>query len=119
MPTPEVVDSVQVSLKGSSQPLREFLTQRGIRLVWTSHSLDSLGKDIGCNEGPFVWEEEERRNLRAEIDAAIAKLYNLNREEFEYILDSFDILRDQEEEEYGEYRRKQECLEMFDQIKLK
>ncbi|MFB6185988.1 MAG: Eco57I restriction-modification methylase domain-containing protein, partial [Halobacteriaceae archaeon] len=119
MPTPEAIDDLQVSMQGSSQSLRKFLTQRGIRLIWTSHSLDQLGEDIGCNEGPFVWEEEERRNLRAEIDATIAKVYDLSQKEFKHILDSFDILRDQEEEEFGEYRRKQECLEMFDQIELK
>ena len=57
-----------------------------------------------------------RSQLRAEIDAYIAHLYNLSRDEFEYILDSFPVLRKKEQHEFGEYMSKRKCLEEYDRI---
>jgi hypothetical protein len=87
-------------------------------LNWTSHSLDPLGEAVGIDEGPFEWDEDDRRRRRAKIDAAIAHIYGLKREQFEYILESFDILKEREISDLGEYRRKQECLEAFDRISI-
>lgn len=35
---------------------------------------------------PFIWDEERRAQLRAELDAYYAKLYGLTRDELRYIL---------------------------------
>jgi len=70
------------------------------------------------DSGPFVWKVEDRRERRAKIDAAIAQIYGLERNEFEYILDDFEILRNREIEEYDEYLTKSKCLEYYDKIEL-
>ena len=40
---------------------------------------------------PFVWDEERRALLRAELDAYYARLYGLNRKQLRYILDPQDL----------------------------
>ena len=115
MPTPERINELSVEISGESTSLREFLVSRGLKLIWTSHSLDDLG-ELSKRTQPYEWDEEERSQIRAEIDAAVVQSYELNRDDFEYILDSFEILKDIEMKEYGEYRRKKKCLAAFDRI---
>ncbi|CAJ53372.1 Eco57I restriction-modification methylase domain-containing protein [Haloquadratum walsbyi] len=121
MPTPESLQQTQIEIKERVNSLREFLLRRGVELIWTSHSLDPLGESISSINvnGPFEWDSDRRRQLRAEVDAAVAKAYDISREDFEYILNSFEILKDLEQEEYGEYKRKKECLEAFDRLKIR
>jgi hypothetical protein len=40
---------------------------------------------------PFVWDEERRARLRAELDAYYARLYGLSRKQLRYILDPRDL----------------------------
>ena len=65
---------------------------------------------------PFVWDEERRARLRAELDAVYAHLYGLTREELDYILDTLPIVRRKDEEQYGEYRTKRMVLSAYDQL---
>jgi hypothetical protein len=118
IPTPEKISKIQIDYNGKSESLRSFLVRHALRLTWTSHSLDSLGEELEPEAGPFIWDEDDRRGRRAKIDAAIAHTYGLSREQFEYILDSFDILKERELSNRGEYRRKRECLEAFEEISI-
>ena len=120
MPTPETVRKVDVVNGDKKSTLRHFLLKRGGKLMWTSHSLDPLGEELShvLGDGPFEWNEKERNQWRAEIDAAVAQAYGLSREEFEFVLDSFEILEELEQEEYGEYKRKKDCLNAFDKLEI-
>ncbi len=40
---------------------------------------------------PFLWDEERRAKIRAELDAYYARLYGLNRKQLRYILDPKDL----------------------------
>ena len=118
MPTPEEIRSKQITIGDHTESLESFLVEHSLHLTWTSHSLDPLGETVGSDEGPFIWDEDDRRRRRAKIDAAIAHTYDLSKEQFEYILDSFNILKKREINELGKYRRKQECLEAFEEISI-
>jgi len=118
MPTPEDVEEFTVQTNGMSKSLNDFLKNRGQKLIWTSDSLDGLGDGLGSADGPYTWDENERRTLRAEIDGAIAQVYDIPRDDFAYILDQFEILKDRENKEYGEYRTKKDCLAAFDKIEV-
>lgn len=65
---------------------------------------------------PFKWNEERRFDLRCDLDALFGHLYNLTREEFAYILDTFPIVRGKDEAEFGEYQTKRVILEKFDAL---
>jgi hypothetical protein len=58
----------------------------------------------------------DRAQLRAEIDAYVAHLYGLSRDDFAYILDTFPVLKKKEEKVFGEFMSKRKCLEEFDRI---
>jgi hypothetical protein len=70
----------------------------------------------GPTPPPFVWDEERRARLRAELDAIYAHLYGLTREELEYILETFPIVKRKDEEKFGEYRTKRMILENYDAL---
>jgi hypothetical protein len=116
MPEPSELDKIRVYNDDLDCSASSFLEKRALKLVWTSHSLDQLGSSISYQDSPTIWEDGERRTIRAEIDAVIAHIYDLSRSEFEHILDSFDILSSKEVDQYGTYRRKNECLNKFDDL---
>lgn len=58
----------------------------------------------------------DRAQLRAEIDAYVAHLYGLSRDDFAYILDTFPVLKNKEKKAFGEFMSKRKCLEEFDRI---
>jgi hypothetical protein len=77
---------------------------------------------------PFKWDENRRAQLRAELDAYYALLYGLTRDELRYILDpkdvygpdfpgeTFRVLKEKEEKQFGEYRTRRLVLEAFDKL---
>jgi len=52
--------------------------------------------------------------LRAELDACFFHLYGIEREDVDYILDTFPILARREEATCGEFRTKRLVLECYD-----
>jgi hypothetical protein len=72
--------------------------------------------------------ENRRAVIRAELDAYYAKLYGLSRDELRYILDpqeiygedfpgeTFRVLKEKEERQYGEYRTHRLVLEAWDRL---
>lgn len=59
-----------------------------------------------------------RAQLRAEIDAYVAHLYGLSRDDFAYILDTFPVLKKKEKKAFGEFMSKRKCLEEYDRVKI-
>jgi len=59
----------------------------------------------------------DRAQLRAEIDAYVAHLYGLSRDDFAYILNTFPVLKKKEKKAFGEFMSKRKCLEEYDRIK--
>ncbi|RLF96074.1 hypothetical protein DRN52_03035 [Thermococci archaeon] len=61
-------------------------------------------------------DDGDRAQLRAEIDALVAHLYGLTKEEFSYILETFPVLKRKEESFFGEFRTKRLCLQEYERI---
>jgi hypothetical protein len=68
-----------------------FVVSRAVELVYTSQSMKPFAEELGYVGASFPWEEGRRALLRAELDAKIAKLYGLTRDQVRYILDPSDI----------------------------
>jgi hypothetical protein len=93
-----------------------FVVPRVLELTYTSHSMAPFARDLGYDGPPFVWDEDRRAVLRAELDAWYARAYGLTRDELRYILDpadvmgpdypseTFRVLKNNEMARYGEYR---------------
>ncbi len=52
--------------------------------------------------------------MRAELDAAFFLLYGIDRDDVDYILGTFPIVKRHDEECFGEYRTKRLILEVYD-----
>ena len=64
---------------------RELVRDHVLRLTYTSHDMAPFARDLGHVEDsarragpPFTWDEEERRHLRARLDALYFHLYGLD-----------------------------------------
>ena len=69
-----------------------------------------FARDLGHDGPPFPWDEEERRHLRARLDALYFHLYGLTREDAAYVLDTFPIVRREDEAALGRYRTRELIL---------
>jgi hypothetical protein len=61
-------------------------------------------------------DDGDRAQTRAEIDALVAHLYTLTRDEFAYILDTFPGLRRKEQAAFGEFQSKRKALEEYERL---
>ena len=83
---------------------RELIRDHVLRLTYTAQDMAPFARDLGYDGPPFVWDEEERRHLRARLDALYFHLYGLDRKDAEYILSTFPIIRREDEKTFGRYR---------------
>ena len=83
---------------------RALVRDHVLRLTYTAHDMASFAHDLGYDGQPFVWNEEERRHLRARLDALYFHLYGLTKEDAEYVLNTFPIVRREDEAAFGRYR---------------
>jgi hypothetical protein len=93
--------------------MEESLVMSALSLAWVSHDLDQLGEEIG-GSGLSTWDDSKRERMRANIDAMIFRIYEIARDEVDYILDTFTIVRRRDEASYGEFRTKRLILEAYD-----
>ncbi|MEE4539364.1 MAG: N-6 DNA methylase [Erythrobacter sp.] len=92
----------------------DWLTPRMLELCYTNVELDLFARDLGFEGEPFTWNVDRRSLIQAEIDASMLHLYGLNREQADWILDSFTVLRKYEERDHGEFRTKRLVLSAYD-----
>ena len=83
---------------------RDLVRDHVLRLTYTAHDMVPFARDLGCDGPPFIWNEEERRHLRARLDALYFHLYGLSRDDADYILSTFPIVQREDEAEFGTYR---------------
>ena len=83
---------------------RELVRDHVLRLTYTAHDMAPFARDLGYDGPPFAWDEEERRHLRARLDALYFHLYGLSRDDAGYVLGTFPIVRCDDEKEFGTYR---------------
>lgn len=58
--------------------------------------------------------DSSRSTIRSELDAAFFHLYGIERDDVDYIMDTFPIVKRKDEAAYGEYRTKRLILEVYD-----
>lgn len=94
----------------------DWLRPRVLELTYTAWDLEGSATDLGYDGAPFRWEPSRRELLRAELDAAFFHLYEIDRDAVDYILDTFPIVRRDDEKKHGEYRTKRLILERYDAL---
>ena len=89
---------------------RDLVRDHVLRLTYTAHDMAPFARDLGYDGEPFIWDEGERRHLRARLDALYFHLYGLSRDDAEYVLDTFPIVRREDEAACGTYRTRDMTL---------
>jgi hypothetical protein len=94
----------------------DFVLPRVLELTYTAWDMQPLANDLGISGPPFSWDTERRVVLRCELDAAFFHLYGIPRSDVHYIMDTFPIVRRNDEQKYGDYRTKNLILEIYDEL---
>ena len=94
--------------------LRDWIAERVLELSYTSWDMAPYADDLHDDGPPFRWDPERRVQMRAELDAAYLHLYGLTRNETEHVLDSFSVLRKNEEKAFGTFRTRDLVLAAYD-----
>ena len=101
----------------SDNTVMEWVTERVLALVVDNSEMTALANELKGLEGPAPkapWNPKLRAALRAELDAAFFHLYGIQRDDVDYIMDTFPIVKRKDEAAFGEYRTKRLILERYD-----
>lgn len=96
--------------------LRQWIFKRAFELIYTAEDLKDFAQDCNCYNAPFIWNENRRFLLKCELDAAFFHLYRISPKEVEYILDTFNLIKDKDIEKYQYYRTKEQILEIYNEL---
>ena len=105
-----VIASPAYDRQFGSVTARALVRDHVLRLTYTAHDMAPLAHDLGYDGPPFPWDAEQRRHLRARLDALYFHLYGLSRNDASYVLDTFPILRREDEKAIGHYRTRDMIL---------
>ena len=83
---------------------RDLVRDHVLRLTYTAHDMEPFARDLGYDGPPFTWGDPERRHLRARLDALYFHLYGLDREDADYVMGTFPIVRREDEAAFRSYR---------------
>ena len=97
----------------------DFVIPQVLVLSYTAHDMAPFARDLGYVDAagqvlpPFVWDEEKRRARLAALDAVFFYLYGLDARDAACILDTFPIVRDQDQKAFGHYRTQDDILQIL------
>lgn len=94
----------------------EFIIPRALELTYTAHDLAGFAYELGYEGPPFRWDDERRFLLRCELDAAFFHMYGMERDDVDYIMDTFPGVEREDNSAHGEYRTKRVILEIYDDM---
>jgi hypothetical protein len=114
----------QIPLPKNDKTARNQILQRIFELIYTAYDMKPFADDVWAElhpdastrpptPEPFIWNEDRRFKIRCELDALYFHLYGINRDDTNYILESFPIIKRKDIAQYGEYRTKNLILQIY------
>ena len=94
--------------------LLDWTEQRVLELSYTAYDIAAFATDLGDDGPPFRWDDERRFAMRAELDAAFFHLYGIDRDDVDYIMETFPIVKSSDIQQYGTFRTKDLILQIYD-----
>lgn len=108
------VTQLPVLIPEALDPHAAFITPRVIELTYTACDMEPFARDLGDSGAPFHWDEDRRFLLRAELDALFFHLYGIDRDDVDYIMETFPIVKRKDIAAHGTYRTKDQILAIYD-----
>lgn len=112
--SPELWSSECAWSQGES--LRDWILPRVLELSCTAVDVAGFAAACGFGDQLYEWNEQRREIIQSELDGCFFQLFGLNREDAEWVIDSFESLRRYEEKAHGEFRTRRLVLESFEKI---
>jgi hypothetical protein len=100
----------QFEAKLGKGTLGDFVRGEVLRLSYTSNDLEAFARDLNYEGPPFQWDEEDRRQRMARLDALFFQLYGVSQADAAYILENFPIVKEADEKQFGYYQTKEMIL---------
>lgn len=114
MPTPSPTYLQQTCPFKQALSWTSWLAAKVIHLVSTSEDMRDALAAGQADAGIVQWDPMDRREVRAELDAACFHLYGVERDDVDYILETFPIVKRKDVAEFGEFCTKRMILEVYD-----
>jgi hypothetical protein len=108
VPKPSSLDDLAFGL--------DWIVRRVTELVYASYDLADFARDLSDDGAPFRWDGQRRELLRAELDAAFFHLYGLARDEVDHVMETFPVVKREDEAAHGTYRTKDLILDIYDRM---
>jgi hypothetical protein len=99
------------------QTLEKWISDRVLKLTCTSNDMIPLAEAAGFKPTVHKWNNAERLDLMAELDAAYFLLYGIERNDVEYILTTFAGLRDESPDLLAGSTTSARILQFYDDFK--
>ena len=96
------------------QDWADWIRDRVLELTYTAWDIEPFARDLGDDAPPFQWDEDRRFVMRAELDAAFFHLYRVDRDDVDYIMETFPIVKRKDIQQYGTFRTKDFILKIYD-----
>ena len=87
--------SLRIPRLAEKDPYFKELVERSAKLTCIGTEFDELADEIDIKRGGIT-DQQERWKIQGEIDAMVAYVYDLDEDEFKYILDTFTTGKNQE-----------------------
>jgi N-6 DNA Methylase len=98
------------------EPHSSLIDPRVLELSYIAYDMEPFARDLGDEGAPFRWDEERRFRIRAELDALFFHLYGIERDDVDYIMETFPIVKRKDEARWGTYRTKDLILQIYDDM---
>jgi hypothetical protein len=113
VPSPSAFEQVP---EWADQSLRDWLTQRVLWLNCRAVDMNELADEFQWSGSKRGWDLNSRAIVRSELDGAMFHLYGISRDDVEYIMETFPIVKKKELREFGEYRTKKMILDVYEHM---
>ena len=102
-----IIPSTAYERSIGKRKIGQLVREEVLHLTYTALDMRPFAEDLGYDGDPFPWNEQDRRHRRARLDAIFFCLYGIDESDATYILDTFPIMREQDESAFGRYRTKE------------
>lgn len=97
----------------------EWVTRRVAVLTGSGNELHTYSRALESDiEPPVPWVPETRDRCRLELDAALFHLFGIARDDVDYIMESFPIVKRKDIAAHGTFRTKDMILEVYDGMQV-
>ena len=95
---------------------RDIARREVLHLTYTAHDMAPFARDMGYEGEPFRWDEADRRQRRARLDAIYFHLYGLSKDDAAYILSTFPIVAAHDQRDHARFLTRDLILAQMDAL---